>query len=184
MAPSPCSGEGRSASGGEKVFPEVEEAIKTHDVVHDAVAVGVPDEKFGQAVTVVVELQPGSTLDAAELIAHVKGLLAVTRHPANAHRGHHRPRRKRQKAALQAPHPLRGRGARARGVSRDRGSCPWCVPSSARSTWSGRPPVVGAWPMAVVAVAVRRNLGRPVFFRQVRPGLDGRPFTLVGSHDA
>ncbi len=69
-------------TGGEKVFPEeVEEAIKTHDVVHDAVAVGVPDEKFGQAVTVVVELQPGSTLDAAELIAHVKGLLAPYKAP-------------------------------------------------------------------------------------------------------
>lgn len=30
-----------------------------------------------------------------------------------------------------------------------------------------------------VAVAVRRRLGRPVLFRQVRPGLHGRPFTLV-----
>lgn len=32
---------------------------------------------------------------------------------------------------------------------------------------------------AVVAVLVARNLGRPVLFRQQRPGLGGRPFTLV-----
>lgn len=32
---------------------------------------------------------------------------------------------------------------------------------------------------AVVAVAVRLGMGRPVLFRQQRPGLDGRPFELV-----
>lgn len=31
---------------------------------------------------------------------------------------------------------------------------------------------------AVVAVAVARRLGRPVLFRQVRPGLNSRPFTM------
>ena len=33
--------------------------------------------------------------------------------------------------------------------------------------------------LAVLAVLVRRRLGRPVLFRQQRPGLHGRPFTLV-----
>jgi sugar transferase EpsL len=32
--------------------------------------------------------------------------------------------------------------------------------------------------MAAVAVAIRLRMGTPVLFRQVRPGLDGRPFTL------
>lgn len=32
---------------------------------------------------------------------------------------------------------------------------------------------------AVVAVAVARNLGRPVLFRQTRPGRHGKPFTMV-----
>ena len=32
---------------------------------------------------------------------------------------------------------------------------------------------------ATVALAVRRHLGRPVLFCQVRPGLGGRPFTLL-----
>lgn len=39
--------------------------------------------------------------------------------------------------------------------------------------------VVAAVPMAVIAVLVRLRLGRPVLFRQVRPGLHGAPFTLV-----
>lgn len=33
--------------------------------------------------------------------------------------------------------------------------------------------------LAGVALAVRVNLGRPVLFRQVRPGLGGRPFTML-----
>jgi lipopolysaccharide/colanic/teichoic acid biosynthesis glycosyltransferase len=33
--------------------------------------------------------------------------------------------------------------------------------------------------MMVVAVLVRRKLGRPVLFRQVRPGLHGRPFEML-----
>lgn len=36
-----------------------------------------------------------------------------------------------------------------------------------------------ALPMAVIAVVVRVTLGRPVLFRQQRPGKDGRPFELV-----
>lgn len=39
--------------------------------------------------------------------------------------------------------------------------------------------VLGALPMAVVAVLVRRSMGSPVLFRQVRPGKDGKPFELV-----
>jgi len=69
-------------TGGEKVFPEeVEEALKTHPAVHDAVAVGVPDEKFGEAVTAVVEPRPGAAIDEGELIAHVKARLAAYKAP-------------------------------------------------------------------------------------------------------
>src|SRR5205085_9403605 len=47
-------------TGGEKVFPEEdEEALKTAPTVRDAVAVGVPDEKFGQSIVAMVELAPG-----------------------------------------------------------------------------------------------------------------------------
>jgi fatty-acyl-CoA synthase len=69
-------------TGGEKVFPEeVEEAVKCHPSVRDAVVVGVPDERFGEAVTAVVELEPGSTLDEAGVIAAVKERLAAFKAP-------------------------------------------------------------------------------------------------------
>ena len=69
-------------TGGEKVFPEeVEEALKTHPSVADAVAVGLPDERFGEAVTAVVESKPGASVDEEELIAHVKDRLAAYKAP-------------------------------------------------------------------------------------------------------
>jgi acyl-CoA synthetase (AMP-forming)/AMP-acid ligase II len=69
-------------TGGEKVFPEeVEEAMKTHPDVLDAVAVGVPDERFGEAVTGVVQPRPGATIDADAVIAHVKQKLAAYKAP-------------------------------------------------------------------------------------------------------
>ena len=33
--------------------------------------------------------------------------------------------------------------------------------------------------LAAVALAVRVKLGRPVFYKQIRPGLNGKPFTLI-----
>ena len=47
----------------------------------DAVVVGVPDEKFGEAITGVVEARPGHTVDAASVIAHVKTTLADYKAP-------------------------------------------------------------------------------------------------------
>lgn len=38
---------------------------------------------------------------------------------------------------------------------------------------------LGAIPMAIIAVLVRVTMGSPILFRQVRPGLDGEPFTLL-----
>jgi len=69
-------------TGGEKVYPEeVEEALKTHASVADAAVVGVPDERFGQAVTALVETLPGRTVDASELVAHVRLHLAAYKSP-------------------------------------------------------------------------------------------------------
>jgi fatty-acyl-CoA synthase len=67
-------------SGGEKIFPEeVEEALKTHPAVEDALVFGVKDEKWGQAVTAVVEAH--APVSEAELIAHVKVALAAYKAP-------------------------------------------------------------------------------------------------------
>ncbi len=69
-------------TGGEKVFPEeVEERLKTHPSILDAVVVGVPDDKFGQAVTGVVELREGHELDSASVITHVRQTLAGYKTP-------------------------------------------------------------------------------------------------------
>ena len=49
-------------SGGEKIFPEeVENALKSHPEVFDAVVVGVPDERWGERVTAVVQARAGTT---------------------------------------------------------------------------------------------------------------------------
>ena len=72
-------------TGGEKVYPEeVEEVVKTVDGVVDAVVVGIPDDRFGEAVIAVVQLAPdiaGDTVPAEAVIDHVKGLLAGYKAP-------------------------------------------------------------------------------------------------------
>ena len=69
-------------TAGEKVYPEeVEEALKTHADVDDALVVGLPDEKWGQAVTGIVQLRPGAALDEAALRGHVHELLARYKAP-------------------------------------------------------------------------------------------------------
>ncbi|MGD0595177.1 MAG: acyl-CoA synthetase [Acidimicrobiales bacterium] len=69
-------------SGGEKVYPEeVEEVLKTHPAVADAACVGVPDERFGEAICAIVQLRPEAAASSQELIAHVKGRLASFKAP-------------------------------------------------------------------------------------------------------
>ncbi len=72
-------------SGGEKIFPEeVEGVLKAHPAVYDTLVVGVPDERWGQAVCAVVQVRDGEpepTLD--ELAEHARNHVArykVPRH--------------------------------------------------------------------------------------------------------
>ena len=68
-------------TGGEKVFPEeVEEVIKQHPAVNDAVVVGVPDDRFGEAVWAVVQAGDVPATDQ-EVIDHVKTRLAHYKAP-------------------------------------------------------------------------------------------------------
>jgi acyl-CoA synthetase (AMP-forming)/AMP-acid ligase II len=69
-------------------------AVKAHPAVYDCLVVGVPDEKYGQAVAAVVELREGTTLELDELRdflrAHLSGyklprsLTVVPQVPRNA----------------------------------------------------------------------------------------------------
>ena len=55
-------------TGGEKVYPEeVEMAIKGHPAVYDVLVVGVPDEKFGQSVTAVIQPREDAQVELGEL---------------------------------------------------------------------------------------------------------------------
>jgi 3-oxocholest-4-en-26-oate---CoA ligase len=56
-------------SGGEKIYPEeVEQILRKHPKVYDAVVVGTPDERFGEQVNAVVQLKPGETLEHQEIV--------------------------------------------------------------------------------------------------------------------
>ena len=69
-------------TGGEKVFPEeVEEVLKTHRTVRDAVAVGLPDTRFGETICAVVEAEPGETPQLDELTEHVRSRIAAYKAP-------------------------------------------------------------------------------------------------------
>ncbi len=69
-------------TAGEKVYPEeVEETLKTHPAVADALVVGLPDDKWGESVTGVVILEAGKTATAEELRSHVRERLAGYKTP-------------------------------------------------------------------------------------------------------
>lgn len=55
-------------SGGFNVFPrEIEDVLSTHAAVSSVAVIGVPDEKWGEAVTALVVLRPGATVESDEL---------------------------------------------------------------------------------------------------------------------
>jgi acyl-CoA synthetase (AMP-forming)/AMP-acid ligase II len=57
-------------TGGENVYPaEVESAIYGHPAVQEVAVIGVPDEKWGEAVKAVCVPKPGMTIDADDIIA-------------------------------------------------------------------------------------------------------------------
>ena len=60
-------------SGGENIYPaEVESALFGHPAVADVAVIGVPDERWGEAVKAVVVLKPGQTATPDELIGFAR----------------------------------------------------------------------------------------------------------------
>ena len=58
----------------------MEEALKSYEGVADVAVVGVPDERFGQAIVAIVSVVPGADFPGDEaLAAHVRGNLAATK---------------------------------------------------------------------------------------------------------
>ncbi|MCW2830159.1 MAG: fadD3 5, partial [Aeromicrobium sp.] len=58
-------------SGGENVYcPEVEEAVLSHPSIAACAVIGLPDDRWGEAVTAVVVAEPGAAVDPDALQAH------------------------------------------------------------------------------------------------------------------
>ncbi|MFF1697806.1 acyl-CoA synthetase [Streptomyces sp. NPDC058257] len=73
-------------TGGEKVYPEeVEQALKSHPDVYDALVTGVPDERWGNHVAAVVQIRDGATpLDLEAIQSHCRTRLAGYKIPRSA----------------------------------------------------------------------------------------------------
>jgi acyl-CoA synthetase (AMP-forming)/AMP-acid ligase II len=69
-------------TGGFNVFPnEIEQVLSTHAAVQECAVIGVPDEKWGEAVKAVVQLKPGQSCTDEELITLVKAELGSVKAP-------------------------------------------------------------------------------------------------------
>jgi fatty-acyl-CoA synthase len=69
-------------SGGENVYPaEVESAIFGHEKISDVAVIGIPDERWGEAVKAVVVLKPGKSLTEEEIINFAKERIAGFKSP-------------------------------------------------------------------------------------------------------
>lgn len=69
-------------TGGFNVFSvEVEKAVMAHPAIEECVVIGVPDEKWGEAVKAVVKLKSGSVATGEEIIAKCKELVGSIKAP-------------------------------------------------------------------------------------------------------
>ena len=69
-------------SGAENIYPaEVESAIYGHPAVAEVAVVGVPDEKWGEAVKAMVVLKPGAAAEADDIIAFARTRIAAFKTP-------------------------------------------------------------------------------------------------------
>jgi len=69
-------------TGGFNVYStEVEAALLSHPAVGECAVVGAPHEKWGEAITAVVELKHGMSIDADDLIAHCKERIGSVKAP-------------------------------------------------------------------------------------------------------
>jgi acyl-CoA synthetase (AMP-forming)/AMP-acid ligase II len=69
-------------TGGANVYPaEVEEALIAHPAVADVAVIGIPDERWGEAVAALVVSKPGTAVTPDELIQFAKQRIAAYKAP-------------------------------------------------------------------------------------------------------
>ncbi|UYV38690.1 AMP-binding protein [Rhodobacteraceae bacterium D3-12] len=69
-------------TGGFNVFStEVEQAVLSHEAVQDCAVIGVPDDKWGEAVKAIVQLRAGTAATESDLVKHAKSLLGSVKTP-------------------------------------------------------------------------------------------------------
>jgi long-chain acyl-CoA synthetase len=69
-------------SGAENIYPaEVESAIFGHPAVADVAVIGVPDERWGEAVKAVVVLKPGAEANEADILNFSRQRIAAFKVP-------------------------------------------------------------------------------------------------------
>ena len=69
-------------SGGFNIFPfEVESALMKHPAVQDCAVIGVPDDKWGEAVKACIQLKPGAFATEQDMIAWTKELIGSMKAP-------------------------------------------------------------------------------------------------------
>ena len=73
-------------SGGENVYPsEVEGVLGAHPKVKDVAVIGVPHDKWGEAVLAAIVLHDGQHADEAEMLAWCRGRIAGYKRPQSVH---------------------------------------------------------------------------------------------------
>lgn len=69
-------------SGGYNIYPaEIEQILTSHPAIVECAVIGVPDDKWGEAVKAVVEVKAGSDVDEAELVAFCRSRLNGVKTP-------------------------------------------------------------------------------------------------------
>jgi fatty-acyl-CoA synthase len=69
-------------SGGENIFPvEVESAILSHEAVGEVAVIGIPDEKWGEAVHAIIVLKDGMKVSGDDILEHCRTHIASYKMP-------------------------------------------------------------------------------------------------------
>jgi acyl-CoA synthetase (AMP-forming)/AMP-acid ligase II len=95
-------------TGGENVYPvEVERVLGGHPAILEVAVIGIPDDRFGEALLAIAVLRPGATLEVEELVAYARDQIAGYKIPRRLKIVDALPRNaagKLQKAELRGPY--------------------------------------------------------------------------------